>query len=281
LDDKVLVAWNGLMIEAFALAARVFPERGYAESASRAATFLQEHLSRPDAGLYRTYRAGKAHLAAYLEDYAYLAQGLISLYEVAGQERFLNEATRLAERLLNDFGDPEGGPFYQTAHGHEALIARVRDGHDGAIPNANAIAAHALARLARHLGRPEWEERARQALRGYAQAVERLPRAFGSSLNALDFMTEASLELVLVGDPDQAGYAELAAELAQRYSPNRIEARLLPDHTSQLPLTSGKRAPADKAALYCCRNFTCAAPVSTANEAQALLQTPGERQDGV
>jgi uncharacterized protein YyaL (SSP411 family) len=278
LDDKVLVAWNGLMIDAFAVAARVFPERGYQESAARAATFLRERLTRPDGGLYRTYRAGKAHLAAYLEDYAYFAQGLVSLYEVSGEERYLSDAARLAERVLSDFGDPDGGPFYQTAHDHEALIARVRDGHDGAVPNANGIAAHALARLARHLGRPEWEERAALALRGYAQGVERLPRAFGSTLNALDFMTEASLELVLVGEPDSSGYDDLANEIAKRYAPNRIEARLPPDHDSHLPLTEGKTLVNGKAALYVCRNFACAAPVTTGAEAAALLETPGERQ---
>jgi uncharacterized protein len=280
LDDKVLVAWNGLMIDAFAGAARVFPERGYAESACSAAAFLLEKLARPDGGLYRTYRAGKAHLAAYLEDYAYFAQGLVSLYEVTGNERWLNEAARLAERLVADFGDAEGGPFYQTAHAHETLIARVRDGNDGAIPNANAIAAHALARLARHLGRPEWEERAGQALRGYAQAVERLPRAFCSTLNALDFLTETSLELVLVGDPESEEYIELAGEIARQYLPNRIEARLTPEQTSELPLTSGKRAVPGRAALYVCRNFTCAAPVTTPAEAQPLLAA-GEREQGV
>jgi uncharacterized protein YyaL (SSP411 family) len=280
LDDKVLVAWNGLMIDAFAGAARVFPERGYAESACSAAAFLLEKLVRPDGGLYRTYRAGKAHLAAYLEDYAYFAQGLVSLYEVTGNERWLNEAARLAERLVTDFGDAEGGPFYQTAHAHETLIARVRDGNDGAIPNANAIAAHALARLARHLGRPEWEERAGQALRGYAQAVERLPRAFCSTLNALDFLTETSLELVLVGDPESEEYIELAGEIARQYLPNRIEARLTPEQTSELPLTSGKHAVPGRAALYVCRNFTCAAPVTTPAEAQPLLAA-GEREEGV
>jgi len=281
LDDKVLVAWNGLMIDALAVAARVFPERGYLESATRAATFLLQSLARPDGGLYRTYRAGKAHLAPYLEDYAYLTQGLISLYEVSGDEHFLDEAARLAKRLRTDFGDVEGGPFYQTAHDHEALIARVRDGHDGAIPNANAIAAHALARLARHLGRPEWETRAAETLRGYAQAVERLPRAFGSTLNALDFISETSLELVLVGDPDSAVYIDLAAEIAEHYLPNRIEARPPPGHSSNLPLASGKQAVAGQAALYVCRNFTCAAPVTTPAAAQPLLTAPGERQEGL
>jgi len=281
LDDKILVAWNGLMIDAFAGAARVFPERGYAESAERAAAFLLERLSRPDGGLYRTYRAGKAHLSAYLEDYAYLTQALVSLYEATGVEHYLNEASRLAKRLRTDFGDPGDGPFFQTAHDHEALIARVRDGHDGAIPNPNAIAAHALARLARHLGRPEWEERARQALRGYAKSIERLPRAFGSSLNALDFISEASLELVLVGEPNADGYDDLANEIAKRYAPNRIEARVSPARPSQLPLAEGKTMLGGKAALYVCRNFACAAPVTTASAAEPLLTAPGERQESI
>ncbi|MDF3066385.1 MAG: hypothetical protein K0R38_1986 [Polyangiaceae bacterium] len=281
LDDKILVAWNGLMIDAFATAARVFPERGYAESGARAAEHIRTALVRPDGGLFRTARAGKSHLFGYLEDYAYLTQGLVSLYEVSGDEQHLNEAARLAERLLKDFGDAQGGPFYQTAHDHEALIARVRDGHDGALPNPNAVAAMALARLARHLNRPEWEERARDALRGYAKSVERLPRAFGSTLNALDFMTEASLELVLVGEPGVSGYDDLAAEIARRYAPNRIEARLMPKHASTLPLAQGKKLVGTQAALYVCRSFACAAPVTTGEEAAALLQAPGAREAGI
>jgi uncharacterized protein len=281
LDDKILVAWNGLMIDAFAVAARVFPERGYAESATRAALHLRRSLVRPDGGLYRTARAGKSHLRGYLEDYAYLTQGLLSLYEVSGDEQHLEEAARLAARLLQDFGDEGGGAFYQTAHDHEALIARVRDGHDGALPNPNAIAAHALTRLARHLGRPEWEERARDALRGYAKSIERLPRAFGSTLNALDFICEASLEVVLVGEPGVGGYDDLAAELAQRYSPNRIEARLPAGHASSLPLTEGKTLVGDRAALYVCRNFACAAPVTSPEAAAPLLDAQGQRESGI
>ena len=281
LDDKVLVAWNGLMIDAMATAARVFPSAGYGASAERAAAFLLERLARPDGGLYRTYRAGKSHLDAYLEDYAYLTQGLLSLFEVSGNERWLRDAERLAERLVADFGDAEGGAFYQTAHGHEALITRVRDGHDGALPNANAIAAHALARLARHLGRPEWEERASSALRGYARSVERLPRAFGSSLNALDFLCEASLELVLVGDADTPGYAALSAAIASRYLPNRIELRLAAGAESGSPLGQGKRLIDGRATLYVCRSFACEAPVTSVAEAEALLRAPAERRESV
>jgi uncharacterized protein YyaL (SSP411 family) len=115
-------------------------------------------------------------------------------------------------------------------------------------------------------------------LRGYAQAVERLPRAFASTLNALDFISEASLELVLVGDPDTAAYAALAGEIATRYAPNRIEARLAADHGSRLPLAEGKTTVDGQPALYVCRNFTCAAPVTTPAAAESLLTAPGERQ---
>ncbi len=280
LDDKVLVAWNGLMIDALAEGARSFPGRGYAEAAARAASFVLERMSRPDAGLYRTYRAGVAQLAAYLEDYAYLTQGLISLYEVSGTARWLTEALRLGERLLADFSDAEG-PFFQTAHQHEPLIARVRDGHDGALPNANAVAALALARLARHLGRQDLEERAKVALRGYAQAIERLPRAFASSLCALDFLSEASAELVLIGEPGSADYEALAAAVAEHFLPNRIEVRLPAAHDSALPLGLGKTLVEGRAALYVCEDYACRAPVTAASEVAELLRQPGSRLAGI
>jgi uncharacterized protein len=280
LDDKILVAISGLTIEALSVAARVFPGRGYVESATRAASFLLERLTRADGGLFRTYRAGKAHIAAYLEDYAYLAQGLLSLFEVGGDERFLHAAEGLATRMLRDFGDAAGGPFYQTAHDHEALIARVRDGHDGAVPNANAIAAHVLARLARHLARPEWEERATSALEGYAGAIERLPRAFGSTLRALDFLSEPSLELVLVGDASTSGYDELAAGIGALYLPNRLELRLGAGAESSSPLGRGKRLVNGRATLYVCRNFACEAPVTTLPEALALLRAESPSRQG-
>jgi uncharacterized protein len=146
-DDKVLTAWNGLMIGAMAEGFRILGERRWLQSAERAAAFLLDRLVRADGGLYRTARAGKSHLDAYLEDYAFLCDGLIDLYEAGGRERWLRSAIELAERMLKDFADPSGGAFFHTAHGHEALIVRRREGQDGAIPNANATAARALVRL--------------------------------------------------------------------------------------------------------------------------------------
>ena len=194
-DDKVLTSWNGLMIAAMAEGARVLREPRYLASAERAAKFALAELSRPDGGLYRTSRAGKAHLDAYLEDYAFLPDALIDLYEAGGAESYFVQAVRLAERMVADLrGRGRGGAFFQTAHGHEALIARTREGHDGAVPSANAAAARALARLGFHLGRDDLRERALGAIRAYARAIERTPRAFATTLAVVDLLLEGPIE---------------------------------------------------------------------------------------
>ena len=145
-----------MMISAMAEAARVLRHGPYLESACRAADFLLNTLSRPDGGLYRTCRADKAHLNAYLEDYAYLTEALIDVYEV-------REAVRLGERLLSDFLDKNHGGFFTTANDHEALILRGREGPDGATPSGNAVAAMALARLSFHQDREDFRDAATQA----------------------------------------------------------------------------------------------------------------------
>ena len=271
-DDKVLTAWNGLMISAMAEGARVLRDRRYLVSAERAARFIQGELSRSDGGLYRTARAGKAHLDAYLEDYAFFADALVDLYEAGGAERFFLEAVRLAERMIADFGDPEGGPFFQTAHGHEALIARTREGHDGAIPNANAVAARLLARLGFHLGREDLRERALGAIRAYGRAIERAPRAFATTLAVVDLLLEAPVELAIVGAAGSAEREALEAEVARHHLPNRVVAHAEPGGpASELPLLVGKTPVVGQAALYVCRDFACQAPVTRAEEVSSVL----------
>ena len=189
LDDKVLTAWNGLMIGAFAEGFRVIGDPRYLDAATRAAAFLRAQLVTADGRLLRTWRAGKAHLGAYLEDYAYLAAGLLDLYEAGGDPAHLREAERLAGRIREDFAAEDGG-FYSTARGHESLILRHREGHDGATPAANAVAAHALARLSYHLDREDLREEATRALRAWGKAIARQPRAFATSLAAVDLLLD-------------------------------------------------------------------------------------------
>jgi hypothetical protein len=275
LDDKILTAWNGMMVAAMAEGPRVLGEPRYVAAAARAADFLLATLRRPDGRLLRTYRKGTAHLDAYLEDYAFLAEGLLDLYEAGGGATYLREAARLAERIAADFGDEAGG-FYDTAHDHEALIVRHKDGADGAVPSANAAAASVLARLAGHLARPDFRERAVAAIQAYGKLIEQHPRAFCRSLCVVDFLLEGPVELAFVGVARDPSLVALRTAVGRRYLPNRIIAHHDPTAggTSDLPLLAGKGLAWGKAALYVCRSSTCRAPVTEPGELdQALAES--------
>jgi uncharacterized protein YyaL (SSP411 family)/aryl-alcohol dehydrogenase-like predicted oxidoreductase len=273
-DDKILTSWNGLMIGAMAEGARVLGERRYLASAERAARFVMSSLARPDGGLYRTARAGKAHLEAYLEDYAFFCDALLDLYEAGGADAYLVEAVRLAERMVADFGDAESGAFFQTASRHEALIARPREGHDGAIPSANAVAARILARLGLHLGRDDLRAKALAAIRAYGRPIERQPRAFATTLSVVDLLLEGPIELAFVGAPSDR--AALEAAVARHYLPNRVVAHAEPSGgaplVSEFPLLAGKALVGGQAALYVCRDFACQAPITKPEEVARTLE---------
>ncbi|MEQ1793166.1 MAG: aldo/keto reductase [Nitrospira sp.] len=262
LDDKILTAWNGMMLSAMAEAARVFGDTRYRAAAIQTADFLLKTHVRSDGRLLRTSRAGRAHLDAYLEDYAYLAEGLIDLYEAGASVRYLQSATKLADCLLSDFMDAEHGGFYTTARNHEVLILRSRDGADGATPSGNAVAASALARLACHFDRQDWRDAAVGAIRAYGRQITRYPRAFAKSLAVVDFLTEGPVELALVGDEGQGAFQSLRRAVAEEYVPNRIIASTESNAGSTLPLLQGKAIVAGQPALYVCRNFSCQRPVT-------------------
>lgn len=272
LDDKILTAWNGMMLSAMAEGARVLADARYLHAAQQAANFLLNSLSRPDGGLYRTYRAGKAHLHGCLEDYAFLAEGLTDLYEAGGRERYLIEATRLAERILTDFSDPEQGGFFTTAKDHESLILRSREGPDGATPSGNAVAAAALARLSFHYAREDFRDAATRAIRVYGRQMARYPRAFAKSLIVADLLLNGPVELALVGTPGESGYDSLRDEVARHFLPNRVLAHHNPTESeTRHPLLAGKGLVGGQAALYLCRNFACQAPFTEPTALTAAL----------
>ncbi len=272
LDDKVITAWNGMMISAMAEAGRVFDVPRYRDAAQRASHFLLTRLSKPDGRLLRTYRAGTAHLDAYLEDYAYFAEGLIETYEAGGDERYLLAAVRLVERILEDFADGKHGGFFTTATGHEALIMRSREGPDGATPSGNAVAASVLARLAYHFDRDEFRQAAAAAVRAYGRQIARYPRAFAKSLMVVDLLTSGPAEIALVGSSDDPGTEALRAAVNRTYLPNRVLAhRVPPQAETTHPLLQGKTLIGGKAALYVCRNFACRQPITDPADLPALL----------
>ncbi len=272
LDDKVITAWNGMMLSAMAEAARVFGNTGYLECAQRTADFLLRSHAKPDGRLLRTSRGDRAHLDAYLEDYAYLAEGLVDLYEAGSSESYLQAAGRLAGYLISDFMDQEQGGFFTTAKHHEALILRHRDGMDGATPSANAVAASALARLSFHFDREDWRGAAIAAIRAYGRQLTRYPRAFAKSLAVVDFLTEGPVEVAIVGEESHQNVRAFREALARCYLPNRIVATGSPEQPSSLPLIKDRLAVSGKPTLYICRNYTCRQPITDPRSVEEALQ---------
>ena len=194
LDDKVLTAWNGLMIAAYADAHRVLEEPAYREAADRAADFLLARLRTPDGGLLRTYRAGQAKLPGYLEDYAFLAHGLLRLHAATGDPGRLEQAKGLADRMIADFADAEGGGFFFTADDHESLLARPKDPHDGAIPGGNSMAIGVLVDLAAATGEGHYLDEAGRALEAFSPVLAQAPAAAPTMLVGLADYLEARPE---------------------------------------------------------------------------------------
>lgn len=278
LDDKVVTSWNGLMIGAMAEGARVLREARFADSARRAARFALAELERPDGGLYRTFRLGRAQLPAYLEDYALLADGLVSLYECghaclspSEPHEFLMAAQSVAARMVRDFAATDGA-FYATAHDHEQLLVRCRDGHDGALPSANAVAARALWRLGRHLDRSDWLEAATRALQAYGSIMERSPRAFTTALSLAEQMRAAPLEVVLSGERGDPELERIAEALSRVYAPGVVRATAFHDREGDTPLTRGKGLSPPGAAAYVCRDRECLAPATEPEQAEQALR---------
>jgi uncharacterized protein YyaL (SSP411 family) len=191
LDDKVLTAWNGLMIRAMAAGYRVLGDAPYRVAAERAAEFALTVLQE-DGRLLRSYRDGQARLNAYLEDYAFMIVALLDLHEATGVIRWREEAQRLLETMNEQFWDQRQGGYFFTAHDHETLITRMKSNEDGAIPSGNSMAALALVRLGQLAERSDYLEMAGRLLSSYAPAMRRAPAAFANMLLAADLYLEVA-----------------------------------------------------------------------------------------
>lgn len=262
LDDKILTSWNGLMIEAMAMAGAALGEPRYLEAAAKAAAFLLEHLRGEDGRLLHGWRQGRARFNAYLDDYACLANALVTLYESDFNERWIDEALKLADVMLRQFADGKAGAFFYTSHDHEALISRHKDVQDSSVPSANAMSATVLARLGKLCARSDYLDAARGTLAAFQDVMQRHPTATGQMLLALSLLVEDTPEVVLLGQEHDADTRQVLAELRRRFWPNRVLARRPAQGNSAAlaGLFAGKSLPAQGPALYVCRNFSCQAP---------------------
>ena len=265
-DEKILTAWNGLMMASFAEAGIVLDRPDYTAAARRNAEFVLSKLSE-DGRLLRTWKDGRAKFNAYLEDYAFLAEGLLTLFETTGEARWLREAIALADRMIEEFWDNEGGGFFFTGKSHEDLIVRSKDYFDNATPSGNSVAAMVLLRLATLTGRENYRNLATAVLREVGDQTRRYPSGFGYALSAADFLLSTPKEVAIVGK-DAVDVRPLLLETWSRYLPNKVvaagsEAAELTPLLENRPLVNGA------ATAYVCEHFTCKQPV---NEVSALRE---------
>jgi uncharacterized protein YyaL (SSP411 family) len=268
-DEKILTAWNALMLRSFAEAASALDRADYLKVARNNAAFLLTKL-RQDGRLLRTYRDGKAKLNAYLEDYAYLIDALVSLYESTFEARWLQEAEHLARFMVSHFWDDQGQGFYFTASDHESLISRPKDFFDNAVPSGNSAACHALMRLARIMAEPEWESYAGLILKVMTDATTKYPTTFGNLLCALDFHLARPREIAVIGNPESEETALVLREIRRRYQPNKV---LACGMDQSIALLKDRPQVAGKPTVYVCENYTCKRPITDLEELTSVLDS--------
>jgi len=215
------------MLRSFAEAARYLDRPDFLQVATNNAEFLLRELYR-EGRLLRTYKDGRARLNGYLEDYAFLADGLLALYEASFNPRWFLEASRLMDEAIKLFADETNGGFFDTGSDHEALISRPKDIMDNATPAGNSVAADVLLRLASLAGEVEYRRRADDYLRPMADIMVQHPQAFGHALGALDFAISQSKEIAIIGDPQQPDTRALLEVVNNRYLPNSVLACAVP-----------------------------------------------------
>jgi uncharacterized protein YyaL (SSP411 family) len=265
-DDKVIVAWNGLMIDSMARAGAALGEAGYIEAARRAADFILHQMRDADGRLYHTWRHGTHKLSAYLDDYASLANALVSLYEASFVERYIDAAAALCDVLLAKFADLDGAGFFYTADDHERLIARNKEFTDSSTPSGNSLAATALLRLGKLTGKNNYLDAAYATITAAAPLMERMPLAAGQLLLAFDVQLGPTPELALM-DEDARGNQAAIAAIQRSFLPRKVLAARAMDATEKRsrlldPLFSGKTAVDGEPTLYVCENHACQRPVS-------------------
>jgi uncharacterized protein len=271
-DDKVLTAWNGLAIAAFADAARVLRRPAWATAAARAADLLLTRARTEDGRLSRSYKDGQARQSGVLEDYANLADGLLALYEATFEERWFIAAGELADHVLAHFGDPEGG-FFDTADDHETLIARPKGLQDNATPSGNAMATHVLLKLAALTGVGRYRSAAEDALRLTTSAAQRYPTGFAHWLTAFQLAIGPIDEIAVVGEREATDTQALLATVNATFRPASVVAFSDQPDASAIPLLRDRIARDGRATAYVCQGFACRQPVTEPAELEAQLSS--------
>jgi uncharacterized protein YyaL (SSP411 family) len=264
-DEKILTAWNGLMLASFAEAGVILDRSDYLEAARRNAQFVLSNLSR-DGFLLRTYKDTVAKFNAYLEDYAFFSEGLVTLFETTGEMKWLNEALTLTERMIDEFWDESNGGFFFTGKSHESLIVRSKDYFDNATPSGNSVAATVLLRLGVLTDNDKYRNIAIAVLKELADSARKYPSGFGYALSTIDFLLSQPKEVAILG-ADEHSLKEFVREAWQKYQPNKVVAPALFGNAtaSTLALLQNRTLIGGQTTAYVCENYVCSQPVTDRN----------------
>ncbi len=260
-DEKILAAWNGLMLRAVAEAARAFDSPRYRDLALANGEFLFRTMVR-DGRVLRSHQDGRMRLPGYLEDHAAVALGALGLYDLTFDRRWLDRARLLGASIVRWFWDDASGAFFDTAADHEQLITRPRDITDNATPAGTSLAVELSLRLAELFGDEAHRARAERVLAALAGPMAQHPLAFGHLLGAADLAVHGAVELALVGDPATPGMHALVRTAARRFVPSLVLAGGRTRDNPDLPLLAGRAVADAQPTAYLCRAYTCNAPVT-------------------
>ncbi len=274
-DDKVITAWNGLMISALAYGGAVLDEQKYISAAERCADFILSKL-RKNGRLMRYYRNGSVSQKAFLDDYAYLAVGLLDLYEATFDAKWLNEAIRLAEQIIELFTDTENGAFFLTGKDAEILISRTKPATDEVIPSANSIAAFVLLKLGLLTNNEQFTKQGEMVFEAFSQQLKQYPQYCSSMLSSISFQLGPNKEIVITGNPEALDTKEMLNVIRSRFLPNAVVLLhqsgdagkpievLMPFIKNQSPFDG-------KATAYICENYSCKQPVTDPEKLAEML----------
>ncbi|MEE8519268.1 MAG: thioredoxin domain-containing protein, partial [Dehalococcoidia bacterium] len=272
-DDKVLTAWNGLALRALAEAGAVLERVDFVSAAEECATFLLSEM-RPRQRLLRSWKDGRANLNAYLEDYALLINGLLSLHQATFSHRWLHAADELTGEMIALFWDDEAGGFYDVGSDHERLLIRPRSNFDNAVPSGASAAAEALLRLSVLSGNEEYREKAATLLASNALLAGQHPQAFGNWLRVMEMYLSEPSEVALLGDPADDATKAMMRAVHGRYLPNLTVIGLDPSESLPFasPLLTQRGQVGGRATAYVCSNYVCALPTADPKELASQLR---------
>ena len=276
LDNKVLTSWNGLMMASLAEAGRVLQRADYLSAATANAEFIYNNLRMRNGRLLRTWKEGSTgKYNAYLEDYAYLADGLVALYQSTFDSRWYTWAEELIDLILVHFQDHNDGGFFDTSDDHESLIYRPKGLQDNAVPSGNSMTTSTLLKLGLLSGNYEYLRAAETTIAGMREPIAEHPTAFAQWLSSAAFLLADSKEVAILGDSAKKDTQLLIDVVQSQYNPFLVVAAGSPGDENPVPLLSGRKLINGSATAYVCRRFVCKLPVNDPATLRSQLEIKG------